>query len=92
MDAEGVPEAADAVVDAADAAAVAMVDGADTAGTVVAAADGTSHGSSRIRTDKTKRGYGQNVALFSMIIGSGWSLESSVPSGESLSLWNSRCA
>jgi hypothetical protein len=41
-----------------------MVDVADTAGTVVAAADGTSHGSSRIRTDQTKKGLRANRGPF----------------------------
>jgi hypothetical protein len=61
--AAGVPEAADAVVDAADAAAVAM-DVAGTAATAAVAADGTSHGSSRIRTDKIKKGLRANRGPF----------------------------
>jgi hypothetical protein len=61
--AAGVPEAADAVVGAADAVAVAM-DVADTAATEAVAADGTSHGSSRIRTDKSKNGLRANRGPF----------------------------
>jgi len=61
--AAGVPEAAAAVVGAAAAVAAAM-DVADTAAMEAVAAEGISHGSSRIRTDKTKKGLRANRSPF----------------------------